>query len=442
MHVSLAYGKSGLDVTVPDNTDVLQATQLPGLASETDGLRHALRHPIQNPPLAAQVDSSSRIVIVHTDITRATPNDRILPVLLQELLDAGVPPAQITLINALGTHRPQTAAELRTMLGDWVYSRFRCVQHDAFDDSLLVDLGTTSFGHPVRVHHLLVESDLRILTGFIEPHFFAGFSGGPKGVLPSLAGFESVLSNHSRAMIAHPRATWGNLEGNPIWQEMREVALKLPDTFLLNVTMNARKEITGVFAGDLIAAHDAGCRFVRDHSMVAVTTPYDLVIACNSGYPLDQNLYQSVKGMSAASQIVRQGGTIIMAAECADGIPDHGQYAALLRQGGSPAGVLAMLAADDFAAHDQWQVQIQAQIQLKADVYFHSHLLSTLQIREALLQPCPDVSALVATLCHAYSGPDPMRICVMPDGPMTIAYLAPDTAPAGTPVKGQTSGPY
>ncbi len=423
MNVSITYGRSGLDITVPDDTDIIQAAQLPGLSDEADALCHALRHPIQSLPLAEKVNSSSRIVIVHTDITRATPNDRILPVLLRELLDAGVPRNQITLVNALGTHRPQTEAELRAMLGDWVYSRFRCLQHDAFDASLLVDLGTTSLGHPVRVHHLLVESDLRILTGFIEPHFFAGFSGGPKGVLPSLAGFESVLSNHSRDMIAHPRATWGNLEGNPVWQEMREVALKLADTFLLNVTMNEHKEITGVFAGDLIAAHAAGCRFVRDHSMVAVNEPYDVVIACNSGYPLDQNLYQSVKGMSAASQIVRPGGTIVMAAECADGIPDHGKYAELLQRGGSPQGILAMLNQDGFEEHDQWQVQIQAQIQLQADVHFYSHLLSTTQIRDALLHPCRDVSALVSALGRDHRGPNPLRVCVMPDGPMTIAYL-------------------
>ena len=431
MNISIAYGKTGLSITVPDGTDIIQSTQLPGLSSETDAIRQALHKPIQSPPLSEQVDSSSRIVVVHTDITRATPNDRILPVLLQELLDAGVPRDQITLVNALGTHRPQTETELRSMLGDWVFSQFRCLQHNAFDDSLLVDLGTTSLHHPVRVHRLLVESDLRILTGFIEPHFFAGFSGGPKGVLPSLAGFESVLSNHSRDMIAHPQATWGVLEGNPIWQEMREVALKLPETFLLNVTMNERKEITGVFAGDLIAAHATGCQFVRDNSMVAVADPYDLVIACNSGYPLDQNLYQSVKGMSAASQIVRKGGTIIMAAECSDGIPEHGKYAELLQRGGSPAGILAMLNEDGFEEHDQWQVQIQAQIQLKADVYFHSHLLTETQIRNALLHPCPDVSALMSTLCNDHQGTDPFRICVMPDGPMTIAYLVAESEPVG-----------
>ena len=211
-------------------------------------------------PLAAKVKPGDKVVIAHSDITRATPNERILPVLLAELEAAGVARQDITLLNALGTHRQQTEAELRGMLGDRVVDTYRCLQHDAYDDANLVSLGVTSRGHPVRINRHFMEADVRILTGFIEPHFFAGFSGGPKGVLPALAGAESVLTNHGREMIAHPNATWGVIEGNPIWEEMREVAWRVNPTFLLNVTLNARREITGVFAGDLLAAHAAGAR--------------------------------------------------------------------------------------------------------------------------------------------------------------------------------------
>ena len=425
MQVQVAYGRTGLDIEVPSGTDIIQSTQLPGVTSEKAALEQAMRAPIESAPLADRVDPASRVVVVHTDITRATPNDRILPVVLDELLDAGVPRTHITLVNALGTHRPQTEGEHRALVGDSVYENFRCLQHDAFDDSLLVDMGRTSNGHPVRLHHLLVDSDLCILTGFIEPHFFAGFSGGPKGVLPSLAGFESVLSNHGRDMVGSPLATWGNLDGNPIWEEMKEVALMLDEVFLLNVTLNQQHEITGVFAGDLLAAHRKGTDFVRRHSMVPVGEPYDIVVSCNSGYPLDQNLYQCVKGMSAASQIVRPGGHIVMAAECADGIPDHGKYAELLRRGGSPNGILAMLDADGFEEHDQWQVQIQARIQQQADVHVFSGGLAETQVREALFIPCADVSKTVAKLAAPTNGAAP-RICVMPDGPMTIAYVARD----------------
>ena len=286
MKVDLAYGKTGQAVNLPDNTDLVESRFVRGLDDEAAAIREALRKPIQSAPLAEKVKPGDTVIIVHSDITRATPNDRILPILLTELEAAGINREDITLMNALGTHRPQTEAELRMMLGDQVMDTYRCLQHDAFDDDNLVALGTTSRGNPVRVNRLLVESDVRIYTGFIEPHFFAGYSGGPKAVLPALAGSESVFSNHGRDMIAHSKAAWGVTEGNPIWEEMREVALMTQPTFLLNVTLNAKKEITGVFGGDLLAAHAAGCAFVKESAMVPVAEPYDVVITTNSGYPL------------------------------------------------------------------------------------------------------------------------------------------------------------
>ncbi|MCL4858969.1 MAG: nickel-dependent lactate racemase [Caldilineaceae bacterium] len=421
--VHLAYGRHGLTIDLPGHADVLMARSTPGLPDERAALQNALRNPIESPPLAHLVKPGDSVVICHSDITRATPNDRILPVILAELEAAGVDRQDITLLNALGTHRPQTEAELRAMLGDLVVDNYRCLQHNAFDDAGLVPLGETSLGHPVRLSRLLVDADVKILTGFIEPHFFAGFSGGPKGVLPALAGQESVLTNHGREMIAHPNATWGVCEGNPIWEEMREAALMALPTFLLNVTLNADRQITGVFAGEMLAAHRRGRDFVREHAMVPVEEPYDIVVTTNSGYPLDQNLYQCVKGMSAAQRIVRQGGAIIMAGACEDGLPDHGRYAELLAQGGSPQGVLDLLAQPGFSAQDQWQVQIQAQIQLHADVYVYSDGLTDAQIERALFKPCQDIRATVATLAETY-GPS-ARVCVLPEGPQTIAYISP-----------------
>jgi nickel-dependent lactate racemase len=310
------------------------------------------------------------------------------------------------------------------MLGDRVVENYRCLQHDGHDDANLVSLGETSRGNPVRVNRFYLEADVRILTGFIEPHFFAGFSGGPKAVLPALAGSESVSTNHGLQMIAHPRATWGVTEGNPIWKEMREVALRTRPTFLLNVTLNARREITGVFAGDMLTAHARGCAFVRENAMAGVEKPYDVVVTTNSGYPLDQNLYQSVKGMSAASQIVQEGGAIIIAAACEDGLPAHGRYAALLAEAKSPQGVLDMISRPGFSAQDQWQVQTQAQIQLKADVYVYSDGLVDEQIERALFIPCRSIERTVAQLQEKYGSQ--VRICVIPEGPQTIPYLRGD----------------
>jgi nickel-dependent lactate racemase len=262
---------------------------------------------------------------------------------------------------------------------------------------------------------------VKILTGFIEPHFFAGFSGAGKAIMPGMAGQETVLRNHNARNIADPNATWGVTWGNPIWEEIREVARKAEASFLLNVTLNRDKAVTGVFAGDLDEAHACGVDFVRQTAMVSVEKPFDIVVTTNSGYPLDLNLYQAVKGMSAAAQVVRPGGAILCAAECWDGIPDHGLYGQLLREAGSPQELLDRIMEPGFLKQDQWQAQIQVQIQLKADVYVHSSYLSETQIRDALLKPAPSIEATLAELADTY-GPNP-HICVLPEGPQTVPYL-------------------
>jgi lactate racemase len=419
MEIKLAYGRNGLIVNFPDDAEVIRPRFPAALPDEVRALRKALNSPIAGRPLYEIVRAGDQVVVVHTDITRATPNRRILPVLLDYLEQAGVRRENITLLNGLGTHRPQSEAELRLLLGDGIVERYRCLQHDCHDDRSLVSLGKTSFGHPVRINRIYLEADVKILTGFIEPHFFAGFSGGPKAVLPSLAGAESVFSNHGYAMIAHPQATWGVTDGNPIWEEMREVALQTEPDFLLNVTLNERQAITGIFSGEMLAAHRAGCALVKETAIVPVEQAYDVVVTSNSGYPLDQNLYQAVKGLSAAARIVRSGGAILMAAACQDGLPEHGLYAHLLRQAGSPEKVLEMVAAPGFEAQDQWQVQIQAQIQKHAEVYVYADGLNKAQIEAALFHPCDDVEQTLAHLMDTCGH----RICLLPDGPQTIPTL-------------------
>jgi nickel-dependent lactate racemase len=422
LEIELAYGREGLRMVVShEYIDLIRPEFIPGLPDESSAIRDHIRSPISTQPLRDQIESNDKVVIVHTDITRATPNSRILPVLIEEILSSGVSTSNITLLNGLGTHRPQTDQELRGMLGDEIVDKYRCIQHNCFDESELVYLGKTSYGSDVRINKTYLDADVKILTGFIEPHFFAGFSGGPKAVLPSLAGSESVFTNHSFGMIADPNSTWGITYGNPIWEEMLEVALKTNPTFLLNVALNTRKEITGIFAGDLVESHRKGCEFVKQTAMVAVETPFDIVITTNSGYPLDQNLYQSIKGISAANQIVKKGGTIILYTACEDGLPDHGRYAELLMKGKSPEGVLALVSQPGFSAHDQWQVQIQAQIQQHANVHVFSDGLSEQQIIDAHFVPCLNLEDTLINLLKIY-GSD-ARICVLPEGPLTIPYI-------------------
>jgi nickel-dependent lactate racemase len=421
MKVRLAYGKEGLWVELPDdNVTMVEPRFVPGLPDEAEAIRNALREPIGTPPLRDLVKRDDTVAIVFSDITRPQPRERMLPVLLEEL--SHVPSENIVLINALGTHRPNTEEELIEMLGQEIAEGYRIVQHDAWDKGNMVYLGPTSFGHETYINGVYMEARVKILTGFIEPHFFAGFSGGPKAVLPGLADERSVLGNHDAEMIGHPRATWGVTEGNPIWEEMREMAAKTESTFLLNVTLNKNKEITGVFAGDVWQAHAAGTAFARESVMVSVPEPFDIVITTNSGYPLDLNLYQAVKGMSAAALVVKEGGSIIAAAECWDGIPDHGEYKSILKMANSPQKLLEVIRAPGFLMQDQWEAQVQAQIQLKADVYVKTSYLSDEQIREALLLPCHSIEETLAQLLKRY-GPD-ATICVLPEGPQTVPYVA------------------
>jgi nickel-dependent lactate racemase len=311
------------------------------------------------------------------------------------------------------------------MLGDDLVDRYRIAQNDAFDAATQVLLGQTSRGRDIWLNREFVECDVKVLTGFIEPHLFAGFSGGGKAVMPGMAGLETVLGNHGADMIAHPQATWGITAGNPIWEEVTEIAHRAgpPErTFLVNVALNRDKEITAVFAGDLDAAHSAGCAFVKETAMVPVPRPFDIVITTNSGYPLDLNLYQSVKGVSAAAQVVRHGGAIIIAADCWDGIPEHGFYGQLLREANGPHDLLERIHTPGFRMQDQWQAQIQAQIQLKASVHVRSDNLTHAQICSALLEPCERIEETVAAYLGKH-GRD-ARICVLPEGPQTIPYVA------------------
>jgi len=424
MRLQLAYGREGLWIELPEDVQVtvVEPQFVPGLppADEQAAIVAALRLPMGRPPLRELVRPDDTVAVVFSDLTRPMPSDRVLPPLLGELARAGVPDERIVLVNALGTHRPQTEAELQALLGSEVVKRYRIVQHDAWDDENLVEVGRNRAGQPVRVNRAYMEASVRILTGFIEPHFFAGFSGGPKAVLPGISDIEAILDNHGASMIADPKATWTVTEGNPIWDEMLAVAQSTAPAFLLNVTLNRSRQITSVFAGDMVVAHRAGADFVRRTSMRPLPEPFDIVITSNSGYPLDLNLYQSVKGMSAAAQIVRPGGDIIVAAECWDGVPSHGEYRRLLWEASSPQELLDRIMAPGFRCHDQWEAQVQAQIALKANVHVYAGGLSDEELRRALVIPCRSIEETVARLRR--NNPE-ARLAVLPDGPQTVPYI-------------------
>ena len=421
MNVCLAYGEKGLTLHLSHrHVDVVEPRFLPGLPDEGAAVVDGLRNPIDSAPLRGLVRPTDRVVVVFSDITRPVPNRAIFPPLLAEL--SHVPDNQITLLNGVGLHRPNTPEELDRMLGPAVARRYRVVNHDALDEAGLVFLGNSRFGGEIWLNRAYVEADVRIVTGFIEPHFFAGFSGGQKGVIPGVAGARTIAHNHSATMIGHPKARWGITRGNPIHEEQRDgVALAAPH-FLLNVATNREKRITAVFAGHYLHAHEAGCAFVRDAAMQAVDRRYPIVITTNSGYPLDLNLYQAVKGMAAAEEIVAPGGSIVMAAECREGV-GHGDFARILEMRDSPAGILDLIEQPDFQRLDQWQVQILARILSRCRVFLYSDRLSHAEIRRAHLEPAVSVESAVEQLLGEYG--DDAPICVLPQGPMTIPYVAP-----------------
>jgi nickel-dependent lactate racemase len=227
---------------------------------------------------------------------------------------------------------------------------------------------------------------------------------------------------HNAARIGHPKATWGITEGNPIHDDVREIARMTGVDFALDVALNRDQKITAAFAGELLQEHAAACAFAKQNAMCMVGTPFDVVVTTNSGYPLDQNLYQAVKGISAAAKIVKDGGTIICAAECRDGIPNHGSYGQILASGRSPRQLLDMIESPGYSQPDQWQVQIQAQIQLRARVLLKSDKLHPEQLRAAHFEPIEDVSITVNEALRQ-RGDSAATVCVLPHGPQTIPYI-------------------
>jgi nickel-dependent lactate racemase len=421
MKVRLPYGRQGLEVELPEQAEVLLPKRVPALARPEEAVHQALREPIGSRPLAELVRPAHRVAIVFSDITRPTPNHILLPAILSELAAKGVPQENVVLVNATGMHRPNTREELIAMLGRDVVDRYRIVQHDARDKNQQVFLSKNERGAEIWINGDYMEADIRILTGFVEPHIFAGYSGGGKAVLPGIAGAEIIMSNHGGPMLAHPKATWCQTQGNPVFEEVRRVALATQPAFIVNVTLNERKQTTGVFAGEMVQAHDAGIAFAENAYLQPVPRRYDIVVATNMGYPADINLYQSVKGMSVAAQAVKEGGAIVLAAECADGL-GQAHYAEMLAWRQTPQELLDMVLEPGFAELEQWAIQCQTMVQVKADLYLYSSLGAE-ETKRTHLKHCQDIGKTVAALSEDFrrtnGGKEP-AILALPFGQLAV----------------------
>jgi len=416
MKTAILYGKGVLNLNLPDNTSIIQPKFRKGLENPKESIKKSLKTPINSDPLKNKLKKNRTVAISVCDITRAQPRKLILEVIIEEIRDV-IDPKNIVILIATGTHRENTKSEILTMLGPEIPKTCRVINHNARDQQSLSYLGKMGKNVPVYLNKIWLEADYRITTGFVEPHFFAGFSGGPKMVSPGLAGIETVLILHNSERIKHPLSKWGIIDGNPIQDDIRSICIETGVDFSIDVTLNKFQEITGVFAGNLIEMHKQACSFSKKDAMVAVNTRFDTVITSNSGYPLDQNLYQVVKGLSAAHQIVKKQGTIYCGAECIDGLPNHGSYAELLKSKETPLQLLEMIDEPGFHSPDQWQVQIQAQIIQDSKVFLQTEGLTDKQIIEAHLNPVKSIEDHV----NKYSSSD--SICVLPEGPQTIPYV-------------------
>lgn len=419
MKIKLEYGKTGLSIDVPsENATVLNPEFLPGLKDEAGAFREAVERPIESRPLRELIGPSDKVAVVIPDVTRPLPSDRLLSWLFSAL--PHVPAGNFTIINGTGSHRKNTQKELESMVGAKILKKYRIVNHNAYKPETLEKAGMTRDGKPVLLNREYVRADKRIILGFIEPHFMAGFSGGYKAVFPGVTGIDSIMHYHRASAIGHPKSEWGVLDGNPTQEQIREGGSLLPVDFCVNVTLNNKREITRFFCGEVLAAHKQGCGFVRSHAMIPCARAFPLVITTNSGYPLDQNLYQTVKGFSVAARIAEPGGLILAAARCNDGFPDHGNFKKLLFEHKTPQDVLNTITAPGFSLYDQWEAQILAMIQIKNRLALYSEL-DPAEVKRANIEPVADINQFISEELRKL-GRD-AAVAVMPEGPMTVPCL-------------------
>ena len=411
--IRLPYGESFKTIHIPEKNlaGILETRQHPGLENESEGIINNLRNPTGSTPLIERVNNNDNVVIIVTDNTRPCPEDRILPPVLNEL-EKKISRDNITIMFALGLHPPLNRAQMEKKLGEHSVDNYRVLNHDVND---CINVGTTSRGTPIDINRRIVEADFRISTGFIEPHFFAGFSGGRKSIAPGVFSVRSAYKNHSRSMLEHPLAKTGILKGNPVHEDMIEIAKAAKLDFIINVLLNKKGEITRVVTGDMVQAHEKGCEIAKEISGVRLDRKVDIAITTNSGAPLDLDLYQSVKGMETAAHFTRDGGIIIICSACYDGAGPE-EFVDMHRSANSPEEVLDNI-SDEHPTGVQWQNQILANIQCKNDISVVSEMDEN-TIQDMMMTPFPTFEEALEDALRRLG--NNASIAVIPEGPLVI----------------------
>lgn len=431
----LLYDRTKLNMQIPDSWDILYPEDPPALPDPSAAIEQSLQSPMGSGPLftiARKSDKTKPVVIVVSDITRCVPNRVIVPVILKVLHDAGYQKEQITILVATGMHRPSTPAERIELLGSEITQNYCIVDHRAEDPESLVELpNRTRSGTIVRVDKTYFNAGLRILTGFIEPHFMAGFSGGRKSICPGLVDLGTLNKFHGAEFLSNPNARLGNLDGNPCHLEALDIANMVRPDFILNVTVDAEGKTTGVFAGDMEAAHAAGVAFVRKTMTIKADRPYDVIFTSGGGYPLDTVFYQSVKGMVAAGEYVKPGGKVIIASGCSAGI-GSAAYRDLMFRYTDFKLFLKDIFSTPTTLLDQWEFQVHTRVLKKTDVNGLIMITDHIPVEDLVrchVTPAQDVVGDVSIqkqLDHLveFVSKSPLRVAVLPRGP----YVLPETA--------------
>ncbi len=432
MRVRLAFGRTGLEADLPTGFEyrVLEARSATALNDPVEAIEHALDEPIGTPPLVELARGRRSAGIVVCDITRPAPNRFTLPPLLDRLHAAGLARESIRIFIATGLHRPATDAELEEILGSDIVSRYPVFNHDARRLELHRYLGKTPRGVPIYIDERFLATDLHITLGFIEPHLMLGYSGGRKLIAPGLAGQDTIKALHSPQFMRDPRAVEGSIEGNPLHEELLEIASRAGHDFILDVALSRERRIAGVFAGHPVEAHRRGVEFVSQVMLERLDAPVDAVITTGAGYPLDLTFYQSIKGITAAAHIVRQGGRILLVAACEEGAGSP-EFRQLLKQWFEPEAFLNAIVGREVIV-DQWQLEKLALVARKVALYFYVPGLPA-EYQTHLWGPT--FSSIQEAITAFTAGlPAGSQIAVIPEGPYVLAKV---TAPA-TPGCGAT----
>lgn len=417
MRVGMLCGPETLAVEVPDSTLVLTTKPAPALADPAAAVAEALARPIASPPLAELARGRENACVVISDYTRPVPNQIILPPMLAILEQAGIARDKITILIATGMHRPNQGAELESMVGRWVMENYRIVNHFCRRSEDVRRIAEID-GGPIEINQVYLDADLKIITGLIEPHMYAGYSGGRKAILPGISSFPTMEFMHSFAMIAHPKVTNCVLDGNPFHEAGLKVTELAGCDFMLNVVINKERQIVGVFAGHWDQAHRAGCELVAKHSVHHLAEPADLVLTSAGGYPLDQTFYQVSKGLIMARNILKAGGTILVTCGCAEGL-GSAEYCDLIRQGRTPQEFVAHCCQPDNFVIDQWCLQTTYQALAHASrVLVYSPGLSAADLGAMGIEKVEDLQATLDALLPSHP-----RLVAVPEGPYVVGLV-------------------